>query len=251
MNYFHQNDIPQSGKFLWTLIETSLTTTVATSSHRAVFDLKVQNHQKLFGNFQTIVTGDDPAVHRGKPHPDIFNVCAERFGATPPERVRNLSKLLKVFSSAIVLHKKYLQKNKKRFIVGLMKISKKFRLKGKGISFRRCSERCSRCQSRRYVDIFPFISVVDRRCTMTSSFVTHMYRYESCRHSGRKCRQSSVPGTRWCSAEFYGRIWPHSFRLASLVRQSRSFHKIKRFLFMYQSDNQNEMCIRSQISRYL
>lgn len=61
--------------------------TVATSSNSTIFKLKSQNHDDLFGRFQTIVTGDDPAVHRGKPHPDIFQVCAERFGATVPQQV--------------------------------------------------------------------------------------------------------------------------------------------------------------------
>ncbi|PRP87084.1 pseudouridine-5'-monophosphatase-like [Planoprotostelium fungivorum] len=72
VEYFHKNSIPQS---------------VATSSNSTIFKLKSQNHGDLFGRFETIVTGDDPAVHRGKPHPDIFQVCAERFGATVPQQV--------------------------------------------------------------------------------------------------------------------------------------------------------------------
>lgn len=61
---------------------------VATSSHRRHFDLKTTNHGDLFALFDTIVTGCDPALAgRGKPDPAIFNVAAERIGATPSKSV--------------------------------------------------------------------------------------------------------------------------------------------------------------------
>lgn len=45
---------------------------VATSSHAEAFRIKVSRHQDLFNLFSTIVTGDDAAVKKGKPEPDIF-----------------------------------------------------------------------------------------------------------------------------------------------------------------------------------
>jgi pseudouridine-5'-monophosphatase len=42
--------------------------------------LKISRHRQLFSLFNTIVTGDDPDVVRGKPHPDIFEVAARRLG---------------------------------------------------------------------------------------------------------------------------------------------------------------------------
>eukprot|EP00158_Paraphelidium_tribonemae_P002820 Partr_v1_DN25698_c0_g1_i1_m4903 putative Halo-acid dehalogenase-like hydrolase len=57
---------------------------VATSSHRAGFELKTSENKDLFKLFNTVVTGDDPAVVRGKPHPDIFQEAAKRLKAENP-----------------------------------------------------------------------------------------------------------------------------------------------------------------------
>ncbi|KAK3811787.1 MAG: HAD-like domain-containing protein [Benniella sp.] len=51
---------------------------VATSSHRVNFELKSRNNQDLFQLFDVIVCGDDPAIKRGKPNPDIFYIAKER-----------------------------------------------------------------------------------------------------------------------------------------------------------------------------
>ena len=47
------------------------------------FDLKTSRHREWFALFECIVLGDDPAVRRGKPAPDIFVVAAERLHAEP------------------------------------------------------------------------------------------------------------------------------------------------------------------------
>ncbi|KAL3700610.1 hypothetical protein R1sor_018632 [Riccia sorocarpa] len=52
---------------------------VGTSSHKHHFDLKTTKHGELFGLMHHIVVGDDPAVVRGKPAPDIFLTAFSRF----------------------------------------------------------------------------------------------------------------------------------------------------------------------------
>ena len=56
---------------------------VASSSHRRDFDLKMTEHRDWFACFQCVALGDDPAVKKGKPAPDIFLVAAERMKARP------------------------------------------------------------------------------------------------------------------------------------------------------------------------
>jgi pseudouridine-5'-monophosphatase len=55
---------------------------VASSSSRAMFDLKTTRHRTWFTTFAVVVLGDDPRVHRGKPAPDIFLVAAGALGAS-------------------------------------------------------------------------------------------------------------------------------------------------------------------------
>jgi len=60
---------------------------VATSSSRAMFELKTTHHRDWFATFTAIVLGDDPRVQRGKPAPDIFLVAAQAIGANPRDCV--------------------------------------------------------------------------------------------------------------------------------------------------------------------
>jgi pseudouridine 5'-phosphatase len=55
---------------------------VATSSERALFELKTRAHE-WFALFDAVVCGDDPRVGARKPSPDIFLVAARELGATP------------------------------------------------------------------------------------------------------------------------------------------------------------------------
>lgn len=61
---------------------------LATSSTQDSYNLKIKNYKDLFKLFNHIVCGgDDTDVKRGKPHPDIFHVCASRFSVKPkPEK---------------------------------------------------------------------------------------------------------------------------------------------------------------------
>ncbi|CAK4080722.1 unnamed protein product [Aphanomyces euteiches] len=53
---------------------------LATSSAAKAVELKRAAHPALFEGFEVIVCGDDPAVVRGKPNPDIFLAAAARLG---------------------------------------------------------------------------------------------------------------------------------------------------------------------------
>ncbi|KOB65505.1 2-deoxyglucose-6-phosphate phosphatase, partial [Operophtera brumata] len=55
-----------------------------TSSSVESYELKVQNHLALFELMPYKTWGSsDPAVKRGKPHPDIFIVAANKFPDKP------------------------------------------------------------------------------------------------------------------------------------------------------------------------
>jgi pseudouridine-5'-monophosphatase len=58
---------------------------VATSSDRYNFELKITKHRDWFRIFEFVISGDNPAIKRGKPHPDIFLLTAERMEASPSQ----------------------------------------------------------------------------------------------------------------------------------------------------------------------
>ncbi|PVU92133.1 hypothetical protein BB559_003836 [Furculomyces boomerangus] len=64
IRHLHKNKVPMS---------------IATSSFRKFFQVKITKHVELFSLFGEHVTcGDDPEVKRLKPHPDIYLVAKEK-----------------------------------------------------------------------------------------------------------------------------------------------------------------------------
>ena len=66
---------------------------IATSASYANFDVKRQAHMEFFSLFHHVVTASDEAVKRGKPAPDMFLTCAERFSDNPPPHKVGLTPL--------------------------------------------------------------------------------------------------------------------------------------------------------------
>jgi len=75
--------LPGAVRLTTHLHQAGLPQAVATSSDLLNFNLKITRHAAWFRIFECVVTGDDPEIKRGKPHPDIFLVTAERVKAQP------------------------------------------------------------------------------------------------------------------------------------------------------------------------
>ncbi|XP_054930953.2 pseudouridine-5'-phosphatase-like [Dermacentor andersoni] len=58
---------------------------IATSSKPTSFELKTTKHRELVSLFHHVVmSGSNPEVKHGKPHPDVFLVAASKFDEKPP-----------------------------------------------------------------------------------------------------------------------------------------------------------------------
>jgi pseudouridine-5'-monophosphatase len=75
-------EIKGAGEFVSALAETQIPFGLATSSHKPLCDIKLSS--KDWGSsFHSIVCGDNEAVKKGKPEPDIFLVCADLLDIPP------------------------------------------------------------------------------------------------------------------------------------------------------------------------
>lgn len=66
--HLHSHGIPQA---------------IATSSARHNFEMKTTHYQEWIELFDDIIVGDNPAIKKGKPAPDIFLLAAQRLGSSP------------------------------------------------------------------------------------------------------------------------------------------------------------------------
>ncbi|XP_065218930.1 probable pseudouridine-5'-phosphatase [Planococcus citri] len=80
--------LPGAERLIRHLAKHNIPIAIATSSGTSSVEAKLQNHQELFSLFRHMVmASSDPEVTKGKPHPDIFQICARRFPDNPdPEK---------------------------------------------------------------------------------------------------------------------------------------------------------------------
>lgn len=79
----HAKPLPGAERLTQHLHAHGIPQAVASSSDRRFFELKTTHHQQWFNVFDCVVLGDDPAVQKGKPAPDIFLAAARCMGAAP------------------------------------------------------------------------------------------------------------------------------------------------------------------------
>ncbi len=75
-------EIPGARRFVEALRARGVPMAVATSSERALYELKVTRHD-WFGLFSVIVCGDDPRILALKPAPDVFLITASDLKVVP------------------------------------------------------------------------------------------------------------------------------------------------------------------------
>lgn len=75
-------EIKGAGEYLQRLMETGTRIALATSSSKALCEIKI-GHRAWSDIFECKIHGDDPELLRSKPAPDIFILCAQRMGVSP------------------------------------------------------------------------------------------------------------------------------------------------------------------------
>ncbi|XP_047489423.1 pseudouridine-5'-phosphatase-like isoform X1 [Penaeus chinensis] len=80
--------LPGAEKLVFHLHKHNIPIAIASGGAQDSFELKTTNHKELMSKFSHVVLAStDPEVKNGKPAPDVFLVCAERFPDTPkPEQ---------------------------------------------------------------------------------------------------------------------------------------------------------------------
>ena len=77
-------EIKGTSKYLCRLKEAGTRIALATSSSKALSDIKI-GHRIWSGVFECKVHGDDSELLRSKPAPDIYNLCARRMAVNPED----------------------------------------------------------------------------------------------------------------------------------------------------------------------
>jgi HAD superfamily hydrolase (TIGR01509 family) len=75
--------LPGTVELIQHLAEHNVPQAIASSSSQHHFALKTVHHQEWLKVFEITTLGDDPAIQRGKPAPDIFLLTAQRLKASP------------------------------------------------------------------------------------------------------------------------------------------------------------------------
>ncbi|XP_003738461.1 pseudouridine-5'-phosphatase [Galendromus occidentalis] len=82
--------LPGAERLVRHLVKKGIPIAIGTSSSLAALELKTTHHGDFMKNFTHLVSAtDDPEVAAGKPAPDVFLVCAQRF-ESPPQASRVL-----------------------------------------------------------------------------------------------------------------------------------------------------------------
>lgn len=79
-------EIGGAGLYIEHLNQREIPTGIATSSHSHLCDLKI-GHRTWAPLLNEVVCGNDEALKRSKPEPDIFLLCAARMGVDPARTV--------------------------------------------------------------------------------------------------------------------------------------------------------------------
>lgn len=76
--------LPGAERLIRHLVKNGIPIAIGTSSSLAALELKTTHHAEFMKNFSHLVSAtDDPDVAAGKPAPDVFLVCAQRFESPP------------------------------------------------------------------------------------------------------------------------------------------------------------------------
>ena len=83
--YSQAKPLPGAIELTQNLYQQGIPQAIATSSSRHHFTMKTVHYREWIKLFNDIIVGDDTAIKKGKPAPDIFLLAAQRLGASPED----------------------------------------------------------------------------------------------------------------------------------------------------------------------
>ena len=75
--------LPGAENLVRLLKQSGIPIALASSSSHELYEIKTHRHRSWFDLFDAVVTGDHPAIEKGKPAPDIFLHAADQINAQP------------------------------------------------------------------------------------------------------------------------------------------------------------------------